>query len=169
MSNLTRLALPLAGDAASFCLFLRDVAQQDVTQRDQSLELLAVRNWQMAEAELTHEEEAVVDGFVDADRLGVGGHDLGNFGGSRAASQRYHAIHYVTLGKNADNFSVAQHRQSADAMFHHETGGLEHGAVGVNGIDPAIFHDIVNLSHKSPRGSGFQRDRLIRVSASRDF
>src|ERR1700729_1765654 len=117
----------LTGGAATFRFFLRDVAQQDVTQRDQSLELLAVRDRQMAEAELTHQKETVIDSFVDADGFGVGGHDFGNFGGSGTAAQRDHAVHYVALGKDADDFSVAQHRQSADAMFHHEPGGFENG------------------------------------------
>src|ERR1700685_2733346 len=104
-------ASSLTGGAASFCLFLRDVAQQDVTQRDQSLELLAIGDWQMAEAELAHKKEAVVDGFLDANEFGMGGHDFGNFGGSGTASQCHDAVHNVALGKNADDFAVAQHRQ----------------------------------------------------------
>src|SRR5208282_6129786 len=100
----------------------------------------------MAEAELAHQEETVLDGFVHADRLWVGGHHFRNFGGSGHAAEGDYAVHHVALGEDADDVSVAQHRQSADAVFHHEAGGFEHGAVGVDGVYPAVFHDIVNLS-----------------------
>src|SRR5580692_8952488 len=101
----------------------------------------------MAEAELTHQEEAVFYRFVHADRFRVGGHDLGNLRGSGHASGGDYAVHYVALGEDADDVPVAQHRQGPNAVFHHEAGCFEDAAVGVNGVDSAFFHDIVNLPH----------------------
>src|ERR1700719_2658245 len=101
----------------------------------------------MTEAKLAHQEQAVLNGFVHTDGFGVGGHDFRNLGGSRHAPGRHHAVHNVAFGEDTHNLSVAQHRQRADAVFHHEARRFEHGAVGVDGIDPAIFHDIVNLPH----------------------
>src|SRR3981081_3432250 len=108
----------------------------------------------MTEAELTHQEETVLNGFVHADRFGISGHDFRNLGGSRHTSEGNHPVHYVALGEDADDISVAQDWQSADAVFHHETSGFEYGAVSVDGIDSSVFHDIVNFPHTSLLGSG---------------
>src|SRR5580692_7108396 len=101
----------------------------------------------MAEAELAHQEKTVLDGFVRANRFGIGGHDFSDFGCSGHASGSDYAVHHVALGEDADDLSVAQHGQSTYAMFHHEAGCFEDAAVGVNGVDSAVFHDIVNLRH----------------------
>src|SRR5580700_4048681 len=99
----------------------------------------------MAEAELAHQEQAVFYGFVHVDRFRVGGHDLSNLSGSGHASGSDHAVHDIAFGEDADNLSVAQYRQGTNAVLHHEAGCFEDAAVGVNGVDSAVFHNIVNL------------------------
>src|SRR5713101_2344017 len=86
--------------------------------------------------------------LVNADRLGVRRHHFRDLRRTRHAADGDDPIHDVALGENAYQFSIAQYRQSADAVFHHQTGGLEHGAVSFNGVHPAILHQIVNRRHR---------------------
>src|SRR5579872_1270152 len=83
-------------------LFLRDVPQKEIAQRNQPLQLLPVGNRQVAKPELAHQEEAVFYRLADADRLGICGHYLGHQSRTWQSSRGNNAIHDVALGKHAD-------------------------------------------------------------------
>ncbi len=107
-------------------------------------EFLAVHDGQMAETKFPHQVQAVFYGFVHTDRLGIGRHHFGDLGGSGQASEGHDAVHDVPLGEDTHQLAIAQHGQSADAIFHHETCAFENGVVGFDGQNPAILHKIVD-------------------------
>jgi hypothetical protein len=123
------------------------MVHQDVAQRNQSFQIFAINNGQMAKSELSHDEQALLDAFVGSDGAGVGSHDLGHGGASGSAAGGDHAIHDVAFGEDARKFSIAQHGHRADVVLHHVARGFKHGARDFNRINFAVFHQMAESRH----------------------
>src|SRR4029079_5605429 len=85
--------------------------------------------------------------FFNADRLGVGGHDLGDPGGPGQPSGGYDAVHNIAVGKDAHPLAIAQHGARAGAMLHHEARAFQNAAVSFDRINPAILYEVINRRH----------------------
>src|SRR5450631_3226768 len=103
----------------------------------------------MAESELPHDEQALLDGLVGGHGARVSGHDFRHRGRSRSAPHRHDSVHDVAFRQDAHQFAVAQHGQRADVVLHHETRSLEHGAGSFDRIKLAVFHEFTEGLHGS--------------------
>src|SRR5882724_9303791 len=140
--------VPLPCYAALLGFLLGNVTQQDVAGRNQAFEFLALHDGQMAEAKLPHEVQTVFNSLVHADRFGIGRHHFRDLGAAGHASEGHNTVHDIPLGEDTYQLAIAQHGQSANAMFHHEAGAFEHSAVGFDRQDPAILHKIIDRRHE---------------------
>src|SRR6185295_15689408 len=101
----------------------------------------------MTKAEFPHQVQAILHRFFNADRLGVGGHDLGDPGGPGQPSGGHDAVHNIAFGKDAHQLAIAQNGQRADAMLHHEARAFQNAAVSFDRINPAILYEVINRRH----------------------
>src|SRR4029077_5101954 len=112
----------------------------------------------MAESEFAHDEQALFDAFIGWDGARVRGHDLRNGGGARGAAAGGYPGHKVAFGEDGGEISVAEYGQGTDIVLQHVTRGFEHGAVGVDGIESAVFNQLAKSSHRWVLGEGESQD-----------
>ena len=72
---------------------------------------------------------------------------FGHGGITGLAASCDNAVHDVALGKDAGQFSIAQHGQGADIVFHHEASRLQHGTCSIDRINFAILHNFAEGGH----------------------
>jgi len=131
---------------------------QNVPQRNQAFQFLAFDDGEMAESEFAHDEQALFDAFIGGDSARVRGHDFGNGGGAGRAADGDNAVHNVAFGEDPSEISVAKNRKCADIVLQHVARGLKHGAVGVDGIESAVFYQLAESSHRLVLGEGESQD-----------
>src|SRR5579864_57768 len=112
----------------------------------------------MAKSEFAHDEQAFFDAFIGGDSARVRGHDFGNGGGAWGAPDGDDAVHDVAFGEDTSEISVAENGHGADVVLQHVARGLEHGTVGVDGIESAVFYQLAESSHRLVLGEGESQD-----------
>ena len=120
-------------------LDLRDA--HEVAHRHDADELLTLDDRDVTVAVLGEPRERGARLDVGTDRVGVGGHPLGDLGVRRVGAGGGEADH-VALGEDADRaVVVVDHHDGTDALFAHAFGGDGEGFGGLRG-DDRIRHDV---------------------------
>src|SRR5579864_9740347 len=115
----------------------------------------------MAKTKLAHDEQAFFDAFIRRNRTWIRRHYLRHRGGSGSAPHSHHPIHDVTLRQDARQLSIAQYRQGADIVLHHEPRSIQHRARSLDGIQLAVLHEIAKSGH----GNSFATPNLKKGTA----
>ena len=134
------------------------LVHQNIPQRNQSFQFLAFDDGEMTESEFTHDEEALFDALVGRDGARVRSHNFRNGGGARRAADGDYAVHNVAFGEDASKISVAENGQGANIVLQHVARGFEHGAVGIDGVESAVFYQLAESRHQLVLGEGESHD-----------
>src|SRR5579862_4988928 len=135
---------------AHFIIFLRQVAQEQVTQGNQALEFCAFANGQVTEAVVAHDHHALFYGRGWADYDGIGGHDFFNSRALGVAAFHDDAAHQVALRENSREMTILQHRHRTDVVLHHDASDVANGLPHLGNGRFMAFHEIIDGRHGFP-------------------
>jgi hypothetical protein len=129
---------------SNLVVFLVQIMEKNVAQRDDTLEFPPGADWEMAETVAFHERHASLQGIVRGDGKWIFGHDLADRGVGGILAGNDYASHQVALGKDSQQLSILKNGHGADVVLHHQLGNFERSLVRLGGYCDLVLEQITD-------------------------